>query len=99
MDPDDVTLGELGRRVDRLDDQMNKGFEAMRNEIRNLSFVPAGVYASDQGATNQRINRLEQRSDTAEQRGWQVRVAIIMAVFSTLLTVVVAIFLGLVGLK
>lgn len=94
---DDVTLGELGRRVQRLESQMSAGFEAMRAELRSLAFVPSGVYASDQAAVNMRIARLEDTNKVLEHRGWQVRLAIIAAIFSGIMTITTTVLLVVVG--
>lgn len=97
VDKDDVTLGELGRRVDRLESQMWAGFEGIRAELRGLAFVPAGVYASDQAACNMRINRLEENYKTNDARSWQVKLAVIAALFSAMLTLGITVVLAYIG--
>lgn len=94
---EDVTLGELSRRVERLETQVSAGFEAMRSELRTLTFVPAGVYASDQSGVNMRIQRLEELNKTMENRSWHIRFAIIAAIFSGLMTIVTTVLLVLIG--
>lgn len=63
---DDVTLGELARRVDRMDREMQAGFAGLHEKIDRLAFVPAAVYAADQAsylerqsAQVDRIKRIE----------------------------------------
>ena len=87
---DDVTLGELARRVDRLETAMTEGFRELRDEIRNLAFVPAGVYASDQSALRERIQQLEKRADRVDNRAWHVRASLLIAAFSGLLSLIIA---------
>jgi len=96
---DDVTLGEVVRRVDRLENAMVEGFRELRDEIRSLAFVPAGVYASDQSAMRERVDRLESRADQADNRAWHVRAALLVAGCSGLLSLVVGGMLAAVGLN
>jgi hypothetical protein len=106
---DGVTLGELARRVDRIDGRvermdadMHTGFDTLRADIGKLSFVPHEVYDTSQRADAARFGRLEAdlrdegaarkaSEERADQREWQVRVALGVAVFGTVLSVVVAV--------
>lgn len=86
----DVTTGELGRRVDRLETAMTTGFATLADQIRGLQFVSAGVYASDRAADVERMSRLEddvqgerrareEAQRAADQRAWQSRWSLIAA--------------------
>lgn len=90
LDVDDMTIGELSRRVDRLDTEMKAGIQAVREDIQRLQFVPAAVYASDRSGDAERVRRLEAdlieerrereaEKGTADQRAWQARLSLIMA--------------------
>lgn len=106
MSSGDVTIGEVARRVERLDrslnqkvdkleNQMQQGFAELRDDIRNLQFVPAAVYQSDKEQFNQRIQNLEERQKVLDDRSWQVRLATLTAGMSA----IVSILLVLTGLK
>jgi len=106
---DDVTIGEVARRVDRIDDRvermdadMHTGFDSLRQAIGKLSFVSHEVYDTSRGADVARFGRLEAdlrdeeaarktSEERAEQRDWQVRVALGVALFGAVLSVVVAV--------
>lgn len=103
----DITLGELGRRVDRVEVEMRAGFDSMRQQIERLAFVPAGVYAADKSAEGQRIQRIEdalerevearvEAQKTADQRAWQSRWSLVMALIGMPLTVVGSIVIALI---
>jgi hypothetical protein len=87
-DPGDVTTGELSRGLSRVEREMQAGFTAIRDEIRALAFVPAAVYASEMTAVRERVKRVEEAGETADQRAWQARLAITLAVVSMLLSIV-----------
>jgi hypothetical protein len=112
---DGVTLGELARRVERIDGRvermdtgMRSGFDALREEISRLSFVSREVYEASRGGDSARFDRLEAdlheegaarkaSEERADQRDWQVRVALGVALFGALLSVVVAVVSATVG--
>lgn len=90
-DSKEVTLGEVARGLSRVEREMQAGFAAIRAEIQGLSFVPAAVYAADSLAYRERIERIEheqaaearmrREAETAsQQRAWQARWSIILAV-------------------
>lgn len=87
----EVTLGEVARGLSRVEREMQVGFAAIRAEIQGLSFVPAAVYAADMLAHRERLDRIEREAAeeteirreaeaTAQQRAWQARWSIILAV-------------------
>lgn len=91
----EVTLGEVHRGLTRVEQEMHLGFEAVRQQIRTLSFVPSGVYAADVLAYRDRLDRIETalaaevtwRRDTeavSVQRAWQSRLSIVLAMVSVL---------------
>lgn len=90
-DPAEVTLGEVARGLSRVEREMLAGFTALRQEIAGLAFVPAAVYAADQVAHRERVTRVEQdiadeatarqqAESVAQQRAWQARWSIILAI-------------------
>lgn len=103
----EVTLGELGRRVDRLDTEMQAGFRSMREEIQRLAFVPAAVYAADRSGDHERLRRLEQdlseetearrtAEQAATQRAWQARWSLILAAIGVPFGVVASVLAGII---
>lgn len=74
-----VNLGEVTRRVDRLETRMDANFQALSDKMERLAFVPAAVYASDRTADQERIRRVESDLAEAEQRGHQARWSLILA--------------------
>lgn len=97
MTAPDVTLGEVARRVDRVETEMRTGFREVKEEIARLSFVPAAVYAADRSADAHRLTRLEddleaekQARQSAEQsaahRGWQARLSLGVAMMGIVLS-------------
>lgn len=103
----DVTLGEVVRRVDRLDREMMAGFASMREELRGLAFVPAAVYSADRVADDLRFRRLEddlvaeragreEAERVADQRAWQARLSVVMAFVGLPLSVIGSIVVALV---
>lgn len=106
-EPTDITLGEVARRVDRLDQEMRAGFKAVQEEIAKLAFVPAAVYAADRAADVERIRRLEddlkeevgareETERTAAQRTWQARLSLVMALIGLPLSVLGSVIVALV---
>jgi hypothetical protein len=105
--PADITLGEVGRRVDRLDQEMRAGFAKVAEQLAGLAFVPAGVYAADQSAMAERMRRLEAdlrdeeaarraAEQTASHRAWQARLSLVMALLGLPLSVLGAVVVALV---
>lgn len=107
-DQSDVTIGELSRGLSRVERQVQDGFAAIRQEIAGLGFVPTAVYAADMAALRDRQLRVElgladeiaQRHTaeaTTQQRAWQAKWSIILAVASVPLSVIGALIVT--GLK
>lgn len=100
--PDGVTTGELSRGLSRVEREMQAGFDAVRKEIRALTFVPAAVYASDMIGQRERVDRLEQdlaeerrerqaAQHTGDQRAWQAKLAVGMAAAGIPISIVTAV--------
>lgn len=94
-DLQDVTINELARRVDRLDTAMASGFQSMREEIQRLAFVPAAVYAADRSGDQERIRRLEEGAKLVDQRAWQARTSLIVAVVGLPLSIIGSIIVAM----
>lgn len=106
-EPNGITLGEVGRRVDRLDSEMRAGFQKVAEQIAGLSFVPAAVYAADRSAEAERARRVEadlreeirareSAEQTSGQRAWQARLSLILALVGLPLSVIGSVVAALV---
>ncbi|MFI6760596.1 hypothetical protein ACIBF5_15820 [Micromonospora sp. NPDC050417] len=106
-DADPVTLGELGRRVDRVDVEMRNGFQQLREELRGLTFVPAAVYAADRSGDHERMRRLEgdlkeeitareEAEKVAGQRAWQSRLSLTLAIVGLPISIVGSIVVAII---
>lgn len=105
-EPTDLTIGEVGRRVDRLDAEVRAGFRQVAEQISGLAFVPAAVYAADRSAEGERLRRLEKdlkeetearetAERTASQRAWQARLSLLMAMLGLPLSVLGSVLVAL----
>lgn len=83
--PEDVTLGELGRRVDRVETSVRDGFDHVHRQIESLTFVNKDTYEARHKAVTDRLDVLEERDR------WRGRTIIV----SLCLPVLVAIILYL----
>lgn len=84
MGVDEVTTGELARRMDRLEMAVHD----VGGKLDQL--VQPATYVSDKNAIEARLARVERRSDVADARAWQTRLAIVVAFLSCLLPIVLA---------
>jgi hypothetical protein len=107
QDSTEVTLGEVARGLGRVEREIEVGFQAIRQEIKSLSFVPAAVYSADKVAQHDRIGRLEEdleeekvlRRDAealSSQRAWQSRWSLLLALFGMPISVVGAVAAALI---
>jgi hypothetical protein len=60
--PDEVTTGELARRMDRLDRRVDDGFRQIGVQLANQPYVHEDVYDVDKAAIERRVGELEDRS-------------------------------------
>lgn len=56
---DDVTLGEIARRLDRHEQSIAEALREVRADIAALSYVPTGTYEAHRAAAGQRVGQLE----------------------------------------
>lgn len=90
--PDEITLGEIARRMDRMEQRMEQGFQNATQQIESLAFVSKDTYEVQMRALNERLGTVDKRQDASEEsRRWMVRAL----VTSLLLPVVVAVILAL----
>lgn len=89
---DDVTLGELARRVDRLETTMQAGFAQLGEKMDRLPYVQAGTYESDKDATRDRLTKVETAQDRHDGRAWQVRTSVMVAAMGVPMSVIASVF-------
>jgi hypothetical protein len=106
-DATEVTLGEVARGLSRVETEMHAGFKALREELKTLSFVDSAVYSADKVAYHDRVARLEadledertlrrEADAVAQQRAWQSRWSIILAVIGMPISILGAVVAALV---
>lgn len=59
-EPDDVTLGELGRRIDGLSRHVDAKFEALHHQLDSAHYLPMALYESEARAQNARIDAIDE---------------------------------------
>jgi hypothetical protein len=67
MAAEDVTIGELCRRLSAMESRMNAQFSEVNRRLDNLQFVPRDVYQAEMRAHDHRLIDLE------EDRKWNRR--------------------------
>lgn len=70
------SLWEIGRRLDRQDEKIDKGFQKLETKIDNLQYVPTLLYVSEQATQDKRIALLED----ANRRKTQILVGALVAI-------------------
>lgn len=84
---DDVTIGEISRRLTAVEAEMHRGFTQTATQLERLAFVPREVWTAERRELVNRIEVLEERSK------WIVRAlagAMISAVASALVILFIA---------
>lgn len=82
-----MTLGELGRRLDRLEDSLNSRFGEVTHRLENLQFVPRDTYLVQMNALTERVESLEQA------KTWFSRSMVVAFLFPVAVAIVVALVL------
>lgn len=84
---DEVTSGELSRRLDGLERRMDEGFGRVSRQVENLQFVHRDVYDEAQRAMARRLDRLEQ------SKTWIARSVVGSVIFPLLVAALVAVLI------
>jgi hypothetical protein len=87
MPGDEITTGELARRIDRVERQLTDGFREVNRTIESQQFVHIDRYDADRAALDHRVTQLEDRSTWLSRT---VGATLFMAVVSVALTFLVA---------
>ncbi len=83
--PDDVSMGELARRLDRFETRVDNQFAAMHRQIESLQFVSRDAYT----ALVERVDALEEGSK------WRYR--LLAGALVTLAVALIGVVMTLVG--
>lgn len=74
--PDDVTIGELARRMDALDRRMTTGFEGVGRQIASMNVVHTDRYDADRRADDRRMeaieDKYEEQAATTKKLWWVI---------------------------
>lgn len=92
-DPTDITLPELGRRLDRFQEDTRLAFVELRTEIRGMTFVPLAVFEAEKRAIFDRMKQLA--DDQAEYERKQRQFGQLL-LSSFIFPVIVGIIIGVV---
>ncbi len=105
-DNNDVTPGELGRRVDSVEksvDRLREKVEQQHKEtllaMRDLRFVPVELYTSEREADRREVSEMKANLAAQQSRSWQVKLALVSAGLSLFVTVMAAVVLAALALK
>ena len=94
-----VTLDELVRVVDKMEERFNERFTSLDRTIQSFQYVRIDTYRAERNADQHRINELE--SDVAEMREdkkWLVRAVVLAIATSVILPLILtAIRIGSLG--
>lgn len=81
MMPDEVTIGELARRIDRIDRAMADGFREVSRTIEAQQFVHIDRYDADRRADKQHFDLIDQRhseiKETTKRLWWLILAAVV----------------------
>ena len=91
---EDITIGEVWRRMLAIESEMHHGFDSMRIQINELKVVTIERYVADQATNSLRFANNEKRIDAIEEKNrWMFRTtvaAVMGALLSMLLTIALA---------
>jgi hypothetical protein len=72
--PDEITMGELARRLDGFEKRNEDAFRTLNNRFDTLQFVHRDTYVVEMAAMDERIKVQRGRIDDIEERNrWLVR--------------------------
>jgi hypothetical protein len=87
--PDDITMGELARRLDRMESRMDTQFAGVHRQIEGLQFVNRDTYEVEMSAV---------KTDIADiKKDNKVRYQLLAGGLVTLTVALIAVILGMVA--
>jgi hypothetical protein len=99
MPLDEVTIGELSRRLSAFEKRVDDGFKGLGEKIQSLEYVHVDRYEAEQVTVDLRITAVDTRVAAGEERlRWLTRMAT-TALVSAVLTVAVTIIGYLLGAR
>lgn len=87
MPDNDITLGEITRRLDRMEKSTTEGFRAIEAKLERLPFVTLDKYTPEREALVSRLDTLEERAKWVSRT---IAGAIVTMVASVILTLIAA---------
>lgn len=84
---DDVTMGELARRLDRVEGRIAEQFGDMHRQIEGLQFVHRDTYLVQMAAMTARLETLE------EKNRWTARALVTSIIFPVIVAITLALVL------
>lgn len=84
---DDITTGEVVRRLDRFEKTTADAFRALSDKLDNMNVVYRDVYDADQRLTSEKFRRIEERLQDQRSR---FRAVVDGVAFPVLVAVIVA---------
>lgn len=84
---DDVTLGEVVRRLDSLEKRMDGNFGNVTRQLENLQFVHRDTYSVQMAAVVDRLEALE------ESKAWVARGLVTCLIFPVVVAIILAVVL------
>lgn len=85
---DEVTIGELARRLDGLERSIGRQFDSVTRQITSLSFVSRDAYEAQREAIMERLIELE------EGRKWMARAVITALLFPVITAIIIVLVVG-----
>lgn len=85
---DDVTIGELSRRLTDLNARIIDGFNHVNNRLDTLQFVSRETYTIQMGNVIDRVNALE------EAKRWTIRTFVAAFIFPVLVAAIVGLMIA-----
>ena len=88
---DEITTGEVSRRLETLERHMQQQFRNVTDAISALSFVHNDRYAAEQRGVAERLNSMQNEiNELKEARQWQARAVVVSFLFPIAVAVIVA---------
>lgn len=84
---DDVTMGELARRLDRVETRITEQFSDMHRQLEGLQFVHRDTYLVQMSAITDRLEALE------EKNTWIARALVTSIIFPVIVAIILALAL------
>lgn len=85
--PDEISLGEVARRLDRFERSVDQQFTGVHRQIESMQYVSRETYEARHKALSARVEELE------DSKRWFSRGLVVSFVFPVLVAIVLALVL------